>query len=68
MNSGLPKRMIWKKKILEDKTNRKEKLKELKDQREHELKVKRKYEEWVQSKYMHDITREELLLEKIRLK
>lgn len=57
-----------KKKILEDKTNRKEKLKELKDQREHELKVKRKCEEWVQSKYMHEITQEELLLEKIRLK
>ena len=31
-----------KKKILEDKSNREEKLKELKDQREHELKVKRK--------------------------
>ena len=56
---------IEKKKILEEKSNRKEKLKELEDQREHELKANKKYEELVHSKYVHDIIQEELLLQKI---
>ena len=69
MNSGIAeKNDIEKKKILEEKSNRKEKLKELEDQREHELKAKKKYEELVHSKYVHDIIQEELLLQKIESK